>query len=594
MTNMLVQSDGKILIIGRTSPDLLMAMYRFLPDGSPDITFNGSGAVFAPLEFASDNGVNGVLQSDGRIVLGEVRPGAEASFSLFRYFPNGSIDGGFGTFGGYTVTTVPGSPYGLAGPVLQPDGKIVVAATPGPLFRFHAHGAPDLTFGNAGSVSGITPAVITVLAVQNDGKVLVGGERTSLEVLRLNPDGTPDTTFANTGRASIALNGNPTTVGGLIPMSDGRILIWAANRLTVGTREVIARLLPDGTPDTSFNGTGWKAGASVGPSSDYSSARMLLQPDGRILLVRGSGFTRLLSDGSSDTGFGTNGNSQTTLPLYSAALLPAGPILTAGQRFTNGGSTYDLVLAHYQSGLVPGMVVEEPAGTPLSNGASLDFGLVAAGSRTKVFTLRNPGSNPLTGISVSLTAQSHPGEFVSTQPGAATLAPGAQTTFAVTFTPSAPLGPRTATLNIASSDVTNNPFVIPLTGTRATGTQAWRVTYFGSADNSGPGADLNDFDHDGTVNLMEYATGSHPLQSSPPAGQLVNNGGTLTFTWSRPAAALTELVYQPEAAVAPGGPWSKADITTTVLSDNGVTQTVQATTAAAGGRKFVRLRVTRL
>ena len=70
MTNMLVQSDGKILIIGRTSPDLLMAMYRFLPNGSPDITFNGSGAVFAPPEFASDNGVNGVLQSDGRIVLG--------------------------------------------------------------------------------------------------------------------------------------------------------------------------------------------------------------------------------------------------------------------------------------------------------------------------------------------------------------------------------------------------------------------------------------------------------------------------------------------------------------------------------------------
>ena len=38
-----------------------------------------------------------------------------------------------------------------------------------------------------------------------------------------------------------------------------------------------------------------------------------------------------------------------------------------------------------------------------------------------------------------------------------------------------------------------------------TALQAWRQTYFGSPDNTGDGADLNEFDHDGIVNLLEFA-----------------------------------------------------------------------------------------
>ena len=48
--------------------------------------------------------------------------------------------------------------------------------------------------------------------------------------------------------------------------------------------------------------------------------------------------------------------------------------------------------------------------------------------------------------------------------GATTLAPGASTTFTVTFTPSA-VGPRTAAIHIASNDSDENPFDIALTGT---------------------------------------------------------------------------------------------------------------------------------
>ena len=224
----------------------------------------------------------------------------------------------------------------------------------------------------------------------------------------------------------------------------------------------------------------------------------------------------------------------------------------------------------------------------------LDFGFVTSGSRTKTFTIRNTNPVTLTNISVSLTGQSHPGEFVLSQPGTATLAPGGQTTFQVTFAPSATLGARTATLNIASSDANNNPFLIAITGTRATPSQAWRAAYFGSPDNSGSGADLNDFDGDGLNNLVEYATVSNPRRPSGPPGQLVMNGAVLEFTYTRPVAALTELNYQPEAADSPAGPWSTAGITSTVVSDDGTVQLVKATVSAGTGKRFLRLRVTRL
>ena len=51
--------------------------------------------------------------------------------------------------------------------------------------------------------------------------------------------------------------------------------------------------------------------------------------------------------------------------------------------------------------------------------------------------------------------------------------------------------------------------------------EAWRQQYFGSPDNSGPGADGNDFEGDGVTNLLEWAFGLNPL---------VNDGGAIVVT----------------------------------------------------------------
>ncbi len=154
---------------------------------------------------------------------------------------------------------------------------------------------------------------------------------------------------------------------------------------------------------------------------------------------------------------------------------------------------------------------------------------------------------------------------------------------------------RTATLLIASNDEDENPFEINLTGSQATVLEAWRQSYFGSPYSTGPGADLNDGDGDGMVNLMEFATGSDPLVLTLPIGQLVKNGGTLEFTYSRPKAALADVRYDLEASATISGTWGMASQGETILSDDEITQQVKATyPAGITGRRFVRLRVTRL
>lgn len=173
-----------------------------------------------------------------------------------------------------------------------------------------------------------------------------------------------------------------------------------------------------------------------------------------------------------------------------------------------------------------------------------------------------------------------------------TLAHGEETTFTVTLMPTA-AGIRTATLLIASNDTETNPFQVGLTGLRSTVSEAWRNEHFGSPENTGPGADLNDPDGDGLVNLVEFATGGHPLAFTPPVGQLVKNGSNLEFTYTRPTAVTAELNYQLQASITLSGTWTTVVITSTVLSDDGTTQVVKATAPAGTGKRFVRLRVTR-
>lgn len=112
-------------------------------------------------------------------------------------------------------------------------------------------------------------------------------------------------------------------------------------------------------------------------------------------------------------------------------------------------------------------------------------------------------------------------------------------------------------------------------GLPLTAFESWRQTNFGNSGNVGDGADLNDPDHDGVVNLLEFAvTGGNPKQ--PDAA---TNGGALnvslaadgkrvlTFPRQTAASSLVSYVinggtglsgasWTPLAARAAGGDWT--------------------------------------
>jgi uncharacterized delta-60 repeat protein len=101
---------------------------------------------------------------------------------------------------------------------------------------------------------------VLAVAVQSSGQIIIGGSFTSVNgtpvqnIARLNYDGSLDTSFAAKVAANPPLSPDPTAVYVLKILSDGRIYVGGNFYSVNGTkREYLARLMPDGTLDTSFD-----------------------------------------------------------------------------------------------------------------------------------------------------------------------------------------------------------------------------------------------------------------------------------------------------------------------------------------------------
>jgi hypothetical protein len=117
------------------------------------------------------------------------------------------------------------------------------------------------------------------------------------------------------------------------------------------------------------------------------------------------------------------------------------------------------------TGVVSGIVVQQPLGTNLVNGVGTNnFGVAAVGtSNSLTFTITNIGTADLTGLGITIDGPD-PAMFSVTANPIAPVSPGGSTTFTVQFTPVS-TNLQTATLHIANNDINNNPFNIALTGT---------------------------------------------------------------------------------------------------------------------------------
>lgn len=369
-----LQSDGKILIAGSSfvsSNDFTIV--RFLANGSPDTNFGTSGKVVTDFSGNSD-GINKVIvQADGTIlVAGTATTNAGQDFALARYLSNGTLDPSFDPIGqDGKVSTDFGTGNDDIGSAMavQSDGKILVAgyvldgtsANFG-LVRYNANGSRDTNFGTDGRVTtdfNGSSDVVTSIAVQSDGKIVLGGyafvtagKGFDFALARYNSDGTPDSSFGVAGKINLDLaNGNFDYLQALTVLSSGKILAVGSS----ASHYAVARFKSNGELDSTFGNGGVTITDFGDPNENLYS--LLVLPSGKFL-AGGSGdksFALLCyrANGSLDTSFGTNGRSLVRFATDASKFDTCrGLALTAQKRVIAGGTgstTIDYVAARLEA-----------------------------------------------------------------------------------------------------------------------------------------------------------------------------------------------------------------------------------------------------
>ncbi len=244
----LVLPDGKLLVAGNFTnynDSSIRRMVRLHANGTVDSSFNiGSG--FNSMVHSI------VLQNDGKII-------AAGSFSSYkgvsvnkviRLLANGDLDSSF------NIGINPNDNPTLVG--LQADGKVLVGGefstfngvASNRLIRLNVDGSVDTSFNVGTGFVGFVYAI----TLQNDGKILVGGSFTSFNgqsnrrIVRLNPDGSQDTSF-NSG-----LGFSSGIVRTIAVQTNGSILLggsFSSKYNGINVKRML-RLFSNGTYDSSF------------------------------------------------------------------------------------------------------------------------------------------------------------------------------------------------------------------------------------------------------------------------------------------------------------------------------------------------------
>lgn len=284
-------------------------------DGALDTTFNPEGS------FENSGTINVIAkQPDGKTVVGGTFD-SYAGFALkniARINADGTVDTEFNTGSGLNF-----NPSAI---IIQPDGKILVGGgfsvyngvTANKIIRLNSDGTIDSTFQTG---LGLNRTTLSDLKILPDGKIMASGNFTSYngttvnKLIRINPNGSLDTTFTN--------GSNLYSIFSIAIQQDGKILIGGQN---VGINvKSIFRLNTDGSNDSSF----------VAPQLNIVR-KIVVQSDERILVSSAQGFSRLNNDGSLDNSFFTYSPGAT---VYDIEIEPNGKILVCGLfDFFNGTS----------------------------------------------------------------------------------------------------------------------------------------------------------------------------------------------------------------------------------------------------------------
>jgi uncharacterized delta-60 repeat protein len=249
-----LQHDGKIILIGEFSVPLNLMkrkIIRLNPDGSIDTLFDAQ---------ANPNGevLTLAVQTDGKMVLGGHFTSYDGKMTnrIARINEDGTLD--------TTFVTGTGCNYMVRSLAIQPDGKILVGgnftqyngALSRRIVRIHPDGTKDSTFL---SETGLNSIVYDII-VQSNGKILICGDffvyngLSRRHIACLNADGTIDPLF----QPGSGLTGMLSCVYTMSLQTDGKLFIGGLFSEYNGiSKSNIARANIDGTMDSTYNiGTG--------------------------------------------------------------------------------------------------------------------------------------------------------------------------------------------------------------------------------------------------------------------------------------------------------------------------------------------------
>jgi uncharacterized delta-60 repeat protein/uncharacterized repeat protein (TIGR01451 family) len=321
------------------NPDFGASLAPPIATTPPNMAHPGADSIVYGLTVQADNKtvivgdfVNYNSTSRGRIARMNVNGSLDTSFN-----PGSGANGFIGA-----IAPTPSGQFIIGGGFGSYNGTQRVRVA-----RINANGSLDNSFNPGLGADGNIWAV----AVQTDGKVIIGGDFNTVgglaraHVARLNTDGSVDVSF------DPGATGPNATVWALALQSDGKLVI-GGEFTTVGgqTRGGIARLNDDGSLDNSFN---------PGAGTDGFVYALALQADGKVL-VGGqfglldfnsrSGLARLNGNGSLDATFDP-GSSGTSGTVYS--ILPTSAGIYVGGAFDSFNGTHRRSLVRlYANGMV--------------------------------------------------------------------------------------------------------------------------------------------------------------------------------------------------------------------------------------------------
>jgi uncharacterized delta-60 repeat protein len=363
--------DNRVLVIGSVIDSLLsrILVQRFLADGSPDTSCNGTGQFIDSANDAVASDV--VVLSDGSfIVAGTMQINNKGTLFLAKFTSSCEVDGSFGN-GGFAKYPSDNSTAGTALAV-QSNGSIIVVGYEYLtvldssdqrilVTRFSSMGVLDVSFGNSGRFisSSNEEGRAQDVVLDDDGRIIfvgsiVGNLAPSAAIVgRLTNMGSLDTSFATQGYLIDEFNGDP-ELNAIAVRPNGNLVAvgtYGGPAPSLQQSPIVVCLTQSGAFDTACGPQGWKY--LPASNRDIFGDDVFVTADNHILI---SGMSdagspapivmRLDDTGAVDSDFATSGTwngSPLSGRLHAVSAQSDGRIIAAGAIDDQGVSNLAVV-----------------------------------------------------------------------------------------------------------------------------------------------------------------------------------------------------------------------------------------------------------